>query len=70
MSGSDLVAIAVDGEVCIGAGQCEMLEDETFLVDEDTMIAEVVGSGMLPRDRADRIVDTCPSGAISIVEGS
>ncbi len=64
----ELVTVAVNAEVCIGAGQCEMLEEETFLVNEDTVIASVVGTGALPRDRAERVVDTCPSGAISIVE--
>lgn len=64
----DMVGVAVNSEVCIGAGQCEMLEEDTFYVDEDTVIAGVVGSGTLPRDRALRVVETCPSGAISIVE--
>lgn len=72
MSGAELelVGVAVDDEVCIGAGQCEMLEEQTFLVDEDTVIAGVVGTGMLPRERAERVVDTCPSGAISIVDAA
>ena len=63
-----LVQVAVDADVCIGGGQCEMLEEATFLIDDDTMIASVVGDGMLPRDRAEVLVDRCPGRAISIVD--
>jgi len=63
----ELVTVSVNAEVCIGSGQCEMLEEETFYVNEDTVIAEVTGDGRLPRDRAERCVDTCPAQAISIV---
>lgn len=63
-----MVKVTVNGEVCIGSGQCEMLEEETFLVDEDTVIAGVIGTGLLPPDRAAHVIATCPTGAISIVE--
>lgn len=69
MSG-DLVKLAVDPEVCIGGGQCEMLEEETFVLDDDTMISSVTGPGELPRERAELVVDRCPGRAISIVAGS
>ncbi len=61
----DLVSLVVDDTVCIGSGQCEMLEEATFVVDDETVIAKVLGTGTLPRDRAQRIVDACPSQAIS-----
>ena len=64
---NDLVAVQVNEEVCIGAGQCEMFEEDTFYVDDDTVIAKVVGTGMLPRDRAEKVVQMCPSSAISII---
>ena len=60
------VRLTVDEAVCIGAGQCEMLESETFLLDDDTAISAVVGTGELPRDRAEKVIDRCPSGAIAI----
>lgn len=66
--GSDLVTVVVDGDVCIGGGQCEMLEETTFVLDDDTMISAVTGSGELPRARAELVVDRCPGRAISIVE--
>lgn len=64
---AEMVRMQVNEETCIGAGQCEMLEEDTFYVDDDTVIAGVIGTGMLPRDRAQKVVDTCPSRAISIV---
>ena len=66
MSG-DLVPVAVDSERCIGGGQCEMLEPEVFLLDDETAISSVIGSGALPRDRAEVVVHRCPGAAISIV---
>lgn len=66
----DVVRVAVDPEVCIGGGQCEMLEEDTFLLDEDTMVSAVVGPGLLPRVRAELVVDRCPGKAISIVSGA
>lgn len=65
---ADLVSMLVDEDKCIGAGQCEMLEEDTFYVDDDTVIAKVIGTGQLDRERAKVIVETCPSQAISIVE--
>ena len=64
----ELVGVQVNQETCIGAGQCEMLEEETFYLDDETVIAGVIGTGTLPRERAQKVVDTCPSRAISIVE--
>ena len=65
---TDLVPVAVDEERCIGGGQCEMLEPDVFLLDDDTIISSVIGSGALPRDRAELVVHRCPGAAISIVE--
>lgn len=63
------VALSVHQDKCIGAGQCEMLEEETFLIDDDTVIAGVIGTGTLPVDRAQIVVERCPSQAIYIVQG-
>ncbi len=67
--GDDLVRVAVDRELCIGGGICEMLEPEVFELDDDIVISSVISDGLLPRDRADVVVDRCPGRAISIVEG-
>ncbi len=63
----DLVRVAVDPEACIGGGQCEMLEPEVFLLDDEEIVSSVIGTGTLPRRRAEVVVDRCPGAAISIV---
>ena len=63
----ELVGVQVNEDTCIGSGQCEMLEEETFYVDDNTVIASVIGTGMLPADRAKKVIDTCPTRAISVV---
>lgn len=68
MAGEDMVRVAVDQELCIGGGICEMLEPEVFKLDDDIVISSVIGDGLLPRDRAAVAVDRCPGQAISIVE--
>ena len=68
MAGDDMVQVAVDQELCIGGGICEMLEPEVFELDDDIVISSVVSDGLLPRDRAAVVVDRCPGQAIAIVE--
>jgi len=68
MAGDDLVRVAVDQELCIGGGICEMLEPGVFELDDDIVISSVISDGLLPRSRADVVVDRCPGQAISIVE--
>ena len=63
---SDLVTVELDDEVCVGVGQCELLEGEVFRLDDDEGISTVIGDGRLPRRRAEIVVDKCPSSAISI----
>ena len=67
MSADDLVRMAVEQERCIGGGQCEMLEPEVFLVDDDEAVSSVIGTGVLPRPRAELVVHRCPGAAVSIV---
>ena len=64
---ADLVRMAVDDERCIGGGQCEMLEPEVFLVDDDEAASSVIGTGVLLRPRAEVVVHRCPGAAVSIV---
>lgn len=64
----DRVRLTVDRDVCIGVGQCELLEPDVFRLDDDDELAVIIGDGTLPRERADVVVDKCPSGAIAIQE--
>ncbi|MCY4433519.1 MAG: ferredoxin, partial [bacterium] len=45
--------MAVDQELCIGGGICEMLEPEVFELDDDVVISSVISDGLLPRNRAE-----------------
>ena len=63
---ADLVRVAVDFQRCIGGGQCEMLEPETFLLDDAEAVSSVIGSGALSRQRAEVVVHRCPGAAVSI----
>ena len=45
-----------------------MLEPEVFELDDDMVISSVISDGLLPRDRAEVVVDRCPGRAISLEE--
>ncbi len=64
----DVVVMAVDDTRCIGGGQCELLADDVFEVDDDTGVASVLPPGLLARATAVELVDRCPSGAISFAD--
>ncbi len=66
--GEGLVPVAVDQGLCVGGGICEMLEPAVFELDDDTVISSVIGDGLLPRSRAEAVVNRCPAQAISIAE--
>ncbi len=63
----DRVRMIVDRDTCIGAGQCEMHDEDVFELDDD-VLSTVIGDGTLPRDRAAAAADRCPGRAISFVE--
>ncbi len=60
-----LVALVVDQALCVGVGQCELLEPDVFRIDDDSGLAQVIGGSSLPLSRADISIDRCPSGAIT-----
>lgn len=64
------VQLIVDVECCIGVGQCELLEPELFRLDDDTGTTILLGAPQLPRERAHKVVQQCPSGAIQLVPES
>ena len=63
---TDPMRLRVDAGLCIGVGQCELLEPEIFRVDDDTGTSTIVSAPILPSQRAEALVDQCPSGAIQI----
>ncbi|MEZ5378056.1 MAG: ferredoxin [Acidimicrobiales bacterium] len=63
---TDAVRVRVDDTVCVGIGQCEMLEPDVFFINDDA-ISTVVDGATLSAERAAVVIERCPSGAISIV---
>ena len=63
---SERVRVVVDQSVCVGIGQCEMLEPDVFFINDDAF-ATVVDGATLELAAAQLVVERCPSGAISIV---
>ena len=66
--GGSTVAVRIDADVCVGIGQCELLEPEVFALDDEEGYSAVIGTGRLPLARAQMVVEKCPSNAISICE--
>lgn len=62
---SDRLTLRVDPDICVGIGQCEMLEPDVFFIGDDA-IATVVDGATLPADRAAVVIERCPSGAIGV----
>lgn len=65
---SEDVQLTVDHDVCVGIGQCEMLEPEAFEYDEEAGLATAKDGVTLSTERAAAVVKACPSGAIKIVD--
>ena len=66
----DSVVVVLNAEVCIGVGNCELLQPAHFRIDDDTAVAEMIGDGAMSPKAADELVDRCPSGALSIATPS
>lgn len=65
-SSHEMFQVRVDPERCIGSGTCEMLEEETFVIGDDSVVASVVGRGLLPPERAAVVAERCPGNAILV----
>lgn len=62
---SERVFIAVDHDVCIGVGRCEELEPNAVDLGDNPVSTPRPGIA-LTRERAEKLVKSCPSGAVSI----
>ncbi|MGB5757172.1 MAG: (4Fe-4S)-binding protein [Acidimicrobiales bacterium] len=67
---AESVVVVLNAEVCIGVGNCELLQPDHFRIDDDTAVAELIGDGAMSREAAEEVVDRCPSGALSIATPS
>jgi ferredoxin len=58
------VQIIVDADTCIGSGECIALDPEAIDLDEHGTAVMLVAE--LDEQRAKRLCNTCPVGALSI----
>ena len=58
--------VMLNTELCIGVGNCELLQPDHFRVDDDTAVARLIGDAVLARADAETVVDRCPSGALTL----
>jgi ferredoxin len=58
------VRLIVDPDVCIGSGECVAEDPEAITLDDSGCARVLIAE--LDEDRAGRICDTCPVGALSI----
>ncbi|MEE9415342.1 MAG: aldehyde dehydrogenase family protein [Acidimicrobiales bacterium] len=63
---SEQLRVVVDEHRCVGVGKCEMLEPDLMEIDDETAIAAMAPDSHLSAGRAAKLVEECPSGAISI----
>jgi ferredoxin len=59
-----MARLIVDPDTCIGSGEC-VAEDPDAIEIDDSGVAHVL-IGQMDHDRAQRICDTCPVGALSV----
>ena len=67
MTDQNRVRVIVDADICIGAGQCELVQPRVFYLSDDDGLARVRENSTLSQQDADSIIDQCPSGAIRIM---
>jgi len=62
------VAVTIDPDVCVGIGACVEAEPDVFVFGDDGT-SSVRPGALLPPDRAEAVLDGCPSGAIAVAAG-
>lgn len=58
------VSVIVDPDICIGSGECIALDPEAIELDEQGTARLLLAE--LDEQRAKRLCDVCPVGALSI----
>jgi ferredoxin len=58
----------VDAKRCMGTGACELLDPEHFQLNDRNRAEWHAEAGPLTRERLIEIANSCPQGAISVVD--
>jgi ferredoxin len=64
-----MIRISVDGDLCIGSGQCTNWAPGVFDLDDDGK-SYVVDASAAPEEQIRRAESNCPARAISVVTDS
>jgi ferredoxin len=62
-----VVRIEIDRDVCIGTENCSRYAPATFDVDDEGKVVQI-GTGADSDDAIHTAVESCPTGALSIVD--
>jgi ferredoxin len=62
-----LMRIEIDRDVCIGTENCNRYAPGTFEVDDEGKVVQI-GTDVDSEDAVRTAVESCPTGALSIVE--
>jgi ferredoxin len=62
-----LMRIEIDRDVCIGTENCNRYAPGTFEVDDEGKVVQI-GTDVDSNDAIRTAVESCPTGALSIVE--
>lgn len=60
--------IIINEDTCIGCNTCPIIDPETFELDQNTFKAKVKKQPLSITSEIDTAINSCPVGAISIVE--
>ncbi|WP_408004655.1 ferredoxin [Pseudonocardia lacus] len=62
------VRVLADRDVCVGAGNCVFADEAVFDQDDDGLVVVLVEEPP-DGDGVRRAVQTCPSGALRLIDG-
>ncbi|MDD4526764.1 MAG: ferredoxin [Candidatus Margulisbacteria bacterium] len=62
------MTIIINDQLCIGCGVCAAMDEEIFVMDEESGLAKVRSQNIKNKELLEEIIDTCPVNAISIIE--
>lgn len=60
--------VVVNQDTCIGCNTCPLIDEETFELNQTTFKAQVKKQPDTINDKVQTAIDSCPVGAISVVE--
>ena len=64
-----MLKIRINPKLCSGCGTCSVLAPGVFELDTEIYLSKVKSNAPeLPKDKLDKVVSSCPAGAITLEE--